>query len=109
MPFRDRTGPEGKGPMNGRRLGYCAETDVPENIIPEGRGFGRGGGAGRGFGRGRGGRRRGRGFFATPATTLPEQEVNMLKSQAQSLRDALQRVNDRLDTLKAQDDGKDKT
>ena len=107
MPFRDRTGPEGKGPMTGRVSGYCAETDVPANIYPQGRGFGRGGGAGRGFGRGRGrgGWRRGGGFWAAPAAILPEQEVDVLKSHAQSLKDALQRVNDRLDMLKKTEGG----
>ncbi|MBW1811974.1 MAG: DUF5320 domain-containing protein, partial [Deltaproteobacteria bacterium] len=47
MPFRDKTGPEGKGPMTGREIGYCAEASVPGKITPLGRGFGRGRGAGR--------------------------------------------------------------
>jgi len=122
MPFRDRTGPEGKGPMTGRVSGYCAETDVPANIYRQGRGLGRGGGVGGGFGRGlgrgggagsefgrgrgRGGRRQGGGIWAAPAAILPEQEVNVLKSHAQSLKDALQRVNDRLDLLKNAEGGK---
>ena len=83
MPGFDRTGPEGRGPMTGRRLGYCA-TDRTAPVTEEGAegttpqagaagqppvyGLGRGGlpmGGGRGrggfpVGRGRG--RRGR-FF----------------------------------------------
>ena len=94
--------------MTGRVSGYCAETDVPANIYRQGRGLGRGGGAGSEFGRGRGrgGRRQGGGFWATPAAILPEQEVDVLKSHAQSLKDALQRVNDRLDLLKSAEGGK---
>ena len=99
MPFKDRTGPEGKGPMTGRVAGYCAETDVPENIIPQGRGSRRGRGAGRGFGRVRHGWRRGGNFFDAPAAILPEQEVNVLKSQVQSLQEALHHIIDRLDKL----------
>ena len=85
MPFKDRTGPEGKGPMTGRVSGYCAETDAQENITPQGRGsrrgrgagrgFGRGRGAGRGLGRGRPGRGRGGSFFVTRVSFWPEQEI----------------------------------
>ena len=81
MPFKDRTGPEGKGPMTGRVSGYCAETDVPENITRQGRGSGRGRGAGRGFGRGRRGWRWGRRFFTAPTAISPEFEVNVLELQ----------------------------
>ena len=60
MPGGDRTGPNGLGPMTGRRRGFCAGYDVPGYLNPEpGFGFGPGRGAGRGFGRGFG---RGRGF-----------------------------------------------
>ena len=55
MPWGDRTGPDGMGPMTGRRLGYCAGFSSPGYT----RGYGMGRGLGRGFGRGRGG---GRGF-----------------------------------------------
>jgi len=100
MPIGDRTGPEGKGPMSGRASGYCAETDVSEDITLQGRGLGRGRGAGRGFGRGRrawgwGGR-----FSATLAAISPDQEAYVLESRAKSLKNALQRINDRLDKLK---------
>ena len=40
MPYRDKTGPQGQGPMTGKGLGPC--------------GVGRGLGRGMGFGRGRG-------------------------------------------------------
>ena len=53
MPFGDRTGPSGMGPMTGRGAGFCAGYPTPgyANSFPRG-GFGRG--WGRGFGRGRG-------------------------------------------------------
>jgi len=62
MPFGDRTGPWGLGPMTGRRMGYCSGFPVPGFMNPGygfGRGFwfgawfGRGFGRGLGFGRGR--------------------------------------------------------
>ena len=61
MPGGDRTGPEGRGPVTGRGLGYCTGYNSPgftKGIPRGGRGYGRG--WGRGFGRGYG---RGRGFY----------------------------------------------
>lgn len=61
MPWGNRTGPMGYGPMSGRRAGYCAGYDAPGYANPVGgRGMGRGRGMGHGFGRGFG---RGRGYF----------------------------------------------
>jgi len=58
---KDKTGPEGKGPMTGRGMGPCSVEEPvvkPEEIFEEnlGRGFRRG--FGRGLGRGEGRRRR---------------------------------------------------
>jgi len=57
MPFGDRTGPRGMGPMTGRGAGYCAGFSRPgfANPIPGRQWFGfgwrgRGRGRGRGFG-----------------------------------------------------------
>ena len=76
MPGFDRTGPQGQGPMTGRRMGRCnpetqpKDSDTPANNAEEfkdkgwfgyGRGFGRGRGMGRGFRHGFGGRGFGRG------------------------------------------------
>ena len=60
MPGLNKTGPNGEGPMTGRKMGTCAESANAEqqNVPPAG--FGRGLGLGRGLGRG-GGRGRGRG------------------------------------------------
>ena len=49
MPGRDGTGPEGKGPMTGRKLGPCNKDSKAEPIDFE-RGFGCRRGRGRGFG-----------------------------------------------------------
>ena len=64
MPGFDKTGPEGKGPMTGRKMGRCTDTaNTDNNNIQEedryrngyGRGMGNrwrhGRGNGRGFGR----------------------------------------------------------
>ena len=62
MPSGDRTGPRGKGPLTGRKRGYCAGYDQPGYMNPDG-GYGWGGGRGRGWGRGHRHRwRGGRGF-----------------------------------------------
>ncbi len=76
MPYGDRTGPWGQGPMTGRRAGYCAGNDRPGYASPIvgrgfGMGYGRGMGRGRGFGRGFG-RGYGRGFGYGPASEPPD-------------------------------------
>jgi hypothetical protein len=64
MPWGDRTGPAGLGPMTGRAAGYCAGYPVPgfANPYVGGWGWGMGWGRGRGRGRGWGFRGWGRGF-----------------------------------------------
>jgi len=64
MPGFDKTGPEGEGPMTGRRLGRCTgygakvrKSSQAENPEDSQENYGR-----RGFGFGRGGRGRGRGM-----------------------------------------------
>ena len=62
MPGLDKTGPNGEGPMTGRRMGTCANASNQTPTAPQaGMGLGRGSGLGRGGGR-FGGRGRGRGF-----------------------------------------------
>lgn len=83
MPFRDGTGPTGKGPRTGRGAGNCAGQ----------------GGAGRFSGRGLGIGRRGRG----PGRGLgfaPQQDSSWLEQQIKSLQSALQSLTERLDALK---------
>ena len=111
MPWGDRTGPEGRGPMTGRCLGYCAGFDVPGSMHPAG-GFGRR----MARGRARGWRNR---YYATgmpewvrpgypgpwqgaPAHWGPptrEQELDMLSAQAKALQGQLELLNERIAEL----------
>jgi len=122
MPRGDGTGPMGMGPMTGRAAGYCAGYQVPgyANPIP-GRGFGAGFGRGRGFGFGRGWGRGfgwgfvGRGGYAAPygAQSYPvygtgyvppvtqEQELDVLKAQAENFQNALNDIQKRIEELQA--------
>ena len=88
MPFGDRTGPLGQGPMTGRGAGYCAGYETPGYANPGGFGFGFGRGRGRGFGRGYGRGFYGRGMAprwgwnvppAAPTAPTSKQELHMLK------------------------------
>lgn len=110
MPWGDRTGPAGRGPMTGRGLGYCAGYDMPGYMNPAG-GFGRG----TARGRGRGWRHRhyaaampgwGYGYpapwQAAPAYWGPptrEQELDMLNAQAEALQGQLELLNERIAEL----------
>jgi len=123
MPFGDRTGPMGFGPMTGRGAGYCAGYPVPGFMNPyPRRGFW-------GWGRGFWGRGGGRGwrhwYYATglpgcaragmglPAWSMPmypyagpivppmsaEQEAEILKGQADYFEGALEEIRKRLTEL----------
>lgn len=112
MPRGDGTGPMGMGPMTGRAAGFCAGFNTPGYVNPiPGRGFGMG--FGRGFGRGAGGgfgwRNRyyagGMTGWQRVAGAMPqmsrEQEIEVLKNQANSLQDALDVVHKQLQELEA--------
>ncbi|MHB9029694.1 MAG: DUF5320 domain-containing protein [Candidatus Latescibacterota bacterium] len=111
MPRGDGTGPLGLGPMTGRGAGFCAGYAVPgfANSWGGRRFWGRGGG--RGFGRGFG-------YFAPapsypvygapaaypgapfpPAAAPAEAEMNGLKTQAEQLEQALDRISRRIEEL----------
>jgi len=103
------------GPMTGRAAGYCAGYAAPGFANPVG---GRGFGFGRGMGWGRGRGRR-NGFYATglpgwqrfgaaappaaaapyAAGAAPEQQIELLKGQAEYLADALDGVRQRIDEI----------
>lgn len=121
MPGGDGTGPAGMGPMTGRAAGYCAGYGMPGYMNPSfGRGFfGRGGG--RGFGGRGGGRGRRNWFYATgipgwqraqygypamPYEPAPEQELSMLKEQAQDIQNALEEINERIKEIESEKSGK---
>ena len=115
MPGGDGTGPVGMGPMTGRGAGYCAGYAVPGYANPGGgRFFGFGRGFGRGLGRGRGWRNWSyatgmpgamRVPYAAPyaapysAPPAPEQELEVLRNQANDLTSALDEIRARIDEL----------
>ena len=120
MPFGDRTGPAGLGPMTGRAAGFCAGYSVPGYMNPVGgRGYW---GCGRGFwgrGGGRGWRNRfyatglpgwaGAGFpfwhpIAQPVTA--EQELGDLRQQAEFLQNSLSQINERIEKLEKESKSK---
>lgn len=132
MPGGDGTGPVGMGPMTGRAAGRCAGYTTPGFANPVfGRGFGGGWGRG-GWGWGGGWGRR-NWFYATglpgwqrtaygypvggaapytaPNTTpyAPamerEQEVDVLKGQAQYFEDALAGIKKRIEELESKAKG----
>ena len=94
MPRGDRTGPNGNGPMTGRRMGYCADNDRPgyyendQNYGRGGGGFRRGGGGGRGFGF-RGGNYDSNFIPNVSEKTLVENEIKILKDQLGALEKQL--------------------
>ncbi|MDD5698162.1 MAG: DUF5320 domain-containing protein [Victivallaceae bacterium] len=108
MPRGDGTGPMGMGPMTGRAAGFCAGFGVPGyvNQIP-GRGFGMGFGRGAGGGFGWRNRRYAAGMtgWQRAAGAVPQmsrdQEIEVLKNQANSLQDALEAVRNQLQELEA--------
>ena len=126
MPGGDRTGPMGMGPMTGRAAGYCAGFAVPGFMnAPGGRGFGgRGGGRGRGwrnwfYATGLTGWQRaaarmpafGVGQFApaayTGASAPPaagkEQELSILKQQAETMEQQMRQLRERIEQLETED------
>lgn len=94
MPRGDRTGPEGRGRLTGRGLGYCAGYEEPG--YTGGRGwFGRGGRGRRFLGRGRGW-----GFFgAGPGVygnVEPVDEKVILEEEKSYLEKRLESIKSRL-------------
>ena len=82
MPQGDGTGPEGKGPMTGRAMGFCAGFNMP--------GFANGG---RGCRMGRG-RRFGRGAWNSTPVIIGEKE--QLEQDAAALRVQLEALEKRI-------------
>lgn len=122
MPGLDGTGPRGAGPMTGGGWGLCN----PYGGSYAGPGFGGGrgfrGGFGPGFGRGRGyGRVFGRrgvypptgrwygpafyGPYGSPYAMEPEEEINMLRDEADSVKRELDAISKRIEELESQSSG----
>jgi hypothetical protein len=118
MPGRDRTGPQGEGPMTGRQFGPCAGNDASGYALP-GRRFAGRPRVGRRFaGRrsgGRGGWRRRNWFYATgapgwarftdvePADQGSVDQAESLEARAAWLRGELDAIDQRLQELDRQE------
>ena len=105
MPGGDRTGPEGRGPMTGRRAGFCAGYQVPGYEKP-GYGFGRGfvRGSGRGFGRGFWGRGKGFWWRDTIPETYPQviskdEEKSYLEDTVKNLEQEIKSIHKRIEEI----------
>lgn len=114
MPRGDGTGPAGMGPMTGRAAGYCAGSPVPGFMNPYG---GRGMGMAWRRGRGRGGPGWGsaplHGAYGMPyppyaapyaaqgplSAPSPEQDMEMLRGQADWLKQQMDAITERLQGL----------
>lgn len=112
MPWGDRTGPLGLGPMTGRGAGYCAGFGMPGYANAVGR-------FGAGFRRGFGGRGRGfrNWFYATglpiwmrTGWTAPQyqysedDEKSFLKQQVDFLNKTIDNLNKRLAELEKKEE-----
>ena len=114
MPRGDQTGPEGLGPMTGRKMGYCTGYDTPGFTKP---------GKGAGLAHRHGGRRALGKRHRNRITYIPiqedkadferrvsqnstrrrptkEEEINYLENTAEELKDRLNIIMDRIDELK---------
>ena len=99
MPRRDKTGPEGFGPITGRRMGNCVGNNNSGFYENRGRGEGFGRrmknglrGFNQGFGRGL---RQNYRFSITPETSdkdMIEREISFLKSKMEHLESELKKL-----------------
>ena len=126
MPGGDGTGPAGMGPMTGRAAGYCAAYPVPGfmNPVPRGRFWGWGRGGGRGwrdwyYAAGlTGGQRAALGVPAfgaagaygapyawsfIPPTVGTDQELDLLKQQAEAMGGQMQKIKERIRQLEEEE------
>ena len=120
MPRGDKTGPVGMGPMTGRGAGFCAGNATPGYMSAPGGYLGRGGwigGHGLGFrGCGRGFRnvfyatglpgwpRFGKTFSGADSANTNEAKMQILKSQAEYLSNALETINKRISEMEPKKD-----
>lgn len=91
MPRGDKTGPDGRGPMTGRGLGYCAGYEHPGYAVHP-QAYGKGRGCGRGMGRGRG-------YFAAqpmPQAPVTIDETTLIQRRIKALKDELADLEARL-------------
>lgn len=110
MPRGDRSGPNGLGSGTGRRAGFCSGYDMPGYRIDAV--FGRGAGNGRRHG---GGYRCGEGLRlgigrrgGIAADLKPEEELSLLKAEADRTGKTMDSLNERIRILEDVVDTKDK-
>ncbi|MEN8223991.1 MAG: DUF5320 domain-containing protein [Bacteroidota bacterium] len=106
MPGRNKTGPQGDGPMTGRGLGLCAGNSNQGNAGSFGRyASHQGYRHGRGFGHGRGMGYRNREIYNRYADEfVPEiSQETMLENEARILKEQLTLVEKRLSDFKKGD------
>ena len=85
MPRGDKTGPQGAGPMTGRRMGDCTDAENTGSGFGFGRRFfSRTQGGGRGFGFGRG-----YGFFNRNDEDVVQNEITTIKKRLSFLENLL--------------------
>jgi len=108
MPGFDQSGPIGAGPMTGGRRGLCNPANAGydfrfDGMFGLGRGmrFGRGfrGGFSRGMGRAFGRRGWNQPSYYPGYVQNPEEELNMLKAEANSIKYSLDMINRRIAEL----------
>jgi hypothetical protein len=106
MPLGDHTGPMGQGPMTGKSSGLCSGIDTRGYVKGFGGGMGRGFIFGRGGGRGSGwGRNHGGSFaglfpgFRWANSIIKDDEISILKSQAEYLKRFQKDIEKRLGEL----------
>jgi len=88
---RDRTGPQGEGPLTGRGRGFCIEFEIPKIEFPDfGREFDRGF---RGFGRGF---ERGFRFHIQPKEFSKEEQIELLKKQKEAFEERALAIEEKL-------------
>lgn len=107
MPGFDRSGPMGAGPMTGRAMGRCNPNQAAGAAMPYG-GYGRGmafrRGRGGGFGAGRGLRRGfGMGYGWAGPVAAAGNELDALKTEADSMKKSLETINRRIAELEGGD------
>jgi len=102
MPQGDRTGPMGQGPRTGRSSGFCSGYNTPGYTRGFKEGMHRGAGVGKGLGRFRGFSKTSSQFaFGLPWMTsrTKEDEIKLLKSQAEELKRLQQAIEKRLEEM----------
>lgn len=100
MPGFDQSGPEGQGPVSGKRRGMCQRTDYSAFAgVGTGRGRGRGMGMGQGMTQGADMRRT---QAAAAKSTEPGNDLESLKVQYESTRKMMEDLQEKIAALEEQ-------